>query len=106
MSHLDLYATHARSAVDDKLTEITQQLRDLADTVDRIRTRKGTPHPVDGGPQSGEKAKRVLHEITWGVANLNLETLMSLAIEAETAPYIAQAADHQDRAAERRLAED
>lgn len=73
----DLYAK--------RLAEVARRLRNLADTVERegaarqgdIRVGGAYPHP-----DWIRAAERAIHEVSWGVANLNLSELVNAATEA------------------------
>lgn len=63
----------ARSNQDRYVANIAKKLRDMAEQVDRAGRpqRDGTPYPP------GVVAGRVTHIIAWGVANLNVESLVT-----------------------------
>lgn len=76
------------------LANVANDLREMADRVERDgmpRRRSDGSLAAIGYPEGSEfsaAAHRVLHAITWGVANLNLEHLLRRAVEADAAPRL------------------
>lgn len=62
------------------LASVVAGLRRVADDVERQGAK--TANRVDA-PEHGWAAHNVIHEITWGVANLNLSALILAAAEAD-----------------------
>ena len=81
-------AKGAADYYDRNLAKIVGRIRTLADTVERegkpitgqFRPAGATPHPDFHGA-----AERVVHEVMWRLANLNLSELMSAAYDAHQA---------------------
>lgn len=77
----------------DAVGDISDRLRRLADTVDReckALDRRDTPAAY------ATTTENILHEITWGVANLNAERLISKATRADDAVRQLSAATPDD----------
>jgi hypothetical protein len=65
------------------VTEVARALRDLAARVER----EGTLRPerdVIGVPAGAWSAHQVVHAVMWGVANLGLDGLVTIAAEIDT----------------------
>lgn len=69
---------------DADVAKIADRLRALADEVEQA----GRLRPYVLNPERGidfdRSAARVIHAITWGIANLSMERLVSLAGEARS----------------------
>jgi len=61
-----------------------RRLRDLADRIERDGE-NGIVRAEAGKGTYGTVASNLLHEVTWGVANLNIETLLATATDADIA---------------------
>jgi hypothetical protein len=71
---------------DEKVARIVKSLHDIADRVER----EGRAHPNvtrsgDPRPDYLNAASGVIHEVTWGLANLNLDGLVSMAADVHHA---------------------
>lgn len=78
------YADRMSEQYARRIDSIAHQLRALADTVER----EGEPRPQRSHhslPPHMNSAQRVIHEVTWGVANLSLSTLLDTAHDADSA---------------------
>lgn len=64
----------------DAVVTVADRLRDMADRVEREGLRIAGP-----GRSYGKAASSAIHELTWGVANANVERLVSDAADADEA---------------------
>jgi hypothetical protein len=78
----EYHATASRQRCADHLTMVAGRLRDMADKIERQRD--------EGAHLSA------IHEITWGVANLNLDKLARDVAEANSFEAIKAALDGQE----------
>lgn len=65
------------------LAKVSARLRELADRVDREGKVRERPYQLS----HSVSAQQVLHEVTWGVANLGLENLLASASDADVAHF-------------------
>lgn len=83
----DHYRGSQVESYEQRLAYTAHALRRLADRIEQ----EGKPHPRTLENKTlpySYAAGHVVHEITWGVANLNLETLLYWAASADEAPII------------------
>lgn len=76
-------AAHQHERYLDRLADIAADLRSLADRVER----EGEARPRFGAPENFDHvtgAAGVVHAVTWGVANLNLDILLADAADADS----------------------
>lgn len=62
---------------------VVASLRSLADEIERTGT--WTISPLDGTPQFSKAASRIVHAVSWGVANATLSDVVSKAAQADLA---------------------
>lgn len=67
-----------------RLTDITRRLRDMADEVERAQSRLNRV-PAPGVPTYATVVSNVQHSVLWGLANLSIDGLTTLAAEADVA---------------------
>ncbi len=68
----------------DQVARISYRLREMADEVER-ETRVTLPSTVYRGTEYGAAAHSIVHAIMWGMANLNLDSIVLLGSEVDTA---------------------
>ena len=79
------YADTQRFRYADAVSRVAQQLRNIADEVEREgKVRPGT-FDNDGQDDFNWSAQQVTHTLMWGMANLNLDGLLSAANDAHNA---------------------
>jgi hypothetical protein len=67
-----------------QVDRVAAGLRDLADKVEQEgRARPGSTGRRDGRPEYVAAATRVVHALSWGFANLPVETLLTNANDAD-----------------------
>lgn len=71
-----------QSGYSEQVDKISERLHRLADDVKREGKARNSTYDI-GGLGHITAAQRVLHEVTWGIANLNLNGLLSWAMEAD-----------------------
>lgn len=77
---------------------VADALRRLADEVER-EGELWEPTDFDRAPLRHVKAaSRVLHTVTWGVANLNVEAVVEAAAEADALAHVPTPKEESDRA--------
>jgi hypothetical protein len=66
---------------------VAQRVRRLREMADRIESeaKQNIARAESGQGTYGRVVGSLVHEITWGIANLHLETLMSTATDADIA---------------------
>jgi hypothetical protein len=80
------YSAVAAERFDAKIAETADRLRHMAEEVERDgRARKNFMRKPDDRPDYIYAAQRVIHTVTWGLANLNLDGLVSVADEVHFA---------------------
>ena len=67
----------------ESVSYIVATLRSLADEIERAGSR--TSSPLDGTPQFGKAASRVVHAVSWGVANATMSDVVTKAAQADLA---------------------
>lgn len=77
------YTQSRRDAYDAKLAQMVAQVHRIADDIEREGRRRETDTN-----NAGWAASQVLHTLMWGLANLSLDRLVSLAAEVDAAPQI------------------
>ena len=79
---LTTYSRASHDRYQRNLAKAAQGLRDLADRIER----EGAVEPGEGHDRIYvQRAGDVLHAITWGIANLGADTLLSAASDADFA---------------------
>lgn len=69
-----------------QVADVVRRLRGLADEVEREgRARPGVMGRQDGRPEYVHSAQQIVHAVTWGLANLNLDGVISAGNEADQA---------------------
>lgn len=76
------YAKLMGDRYEEKVADMVVSLRSLADRIERDAA--PTPNHVSV-PRFAWAAHNVIHEVTWAMANLNLDSLVVLAAEADEA---------------------
>lgn len=66
----------------DNAARAADRFREIADEIDRAMSR---PRNRMNAPEFGWRAQQILHAVTWGTANANLDGLVLLASEVDTA---------------------
>lgn len=77
--HSDYLSSHFSSLAE----KAAKKLRDMADEVEREAAVK--EDVFTGKLSHMRSAQNIVHVVTWGVANLHLDTIMSVACEADEA---------------------
>lgn len=75
--------THAN--YERAVTRVTQGLRDLADRIEREARDVRPGHIITPDSPHTAAAQRIIHEAMWGLANVNLDRVVSAATEADEA---------------------
>ena len=79
-AHAERFLAHMKERFAKNGHAVAKALRDMADEVDREVD--APPNKVNA-PAHAWKAHRVVHIVTWGVANLNLNALVLDAAETD-----------------------
>lgn len=82
---VDTFADRQSAHYQERVVKVIVGLRDLADRVEREGSRVTNKVSLPG---HGWAAHKVLHEVTWGFANLNLDGLVLAACEADEAARV------------------
>lgn len=81
----DRWAQAAADQYQRRIEAIAARLHDIAAEVQREGVARVGHVNADGKPDYLWSAQQVLHTVTWGVANLNLDGLLSTAADAQNA---------------------
>jgi hypothetical protein len=84
----DTWAVYAAGAYREKVAHVAQRLRDSADRLERagldVQDHGGVMPSYAGDPYV-HAAQRAVHEAMWGLANADLDGLVSAAGQADRA---------------------
>lgn len=73
---------YAAEYLESSVRSVVSSLRALADRIERDVRLPSSPDQM-----YGQAAEDVVHEINWGVANLNLERVVRAAVRADIARF-------------------
>lgn len=65
-----------------QIQRIVSGLRDLANDVENAGIPRSTPG-ITGTPRFARSAEQVIHNLIWGMANLNADGLIEAAVQAD-----------------------
>lgn len=77
------YAENRSKATTDNIHAVANQLRELAEKVDRYAEIERNIRTME--LDHARAARDVIHTVMWGVANLHLDSVVALAAEADRA---------------------